>query len=401
MAVMRSVAALKYQQRLALLAIAFLLSGGGAALVFPWLLVLWIVRLIREHHLRWVRSPLDLAVAGFLLLALIAGLRSPMPAIALESWLLTVLSLVIVLQTILDTLHEVPHFVRSLHKAFALGTLCAAIYGLLVLYVQHTDRAQLPALGGNALGFGLMVGVFLTLPLLREVFPWSGISAFAAIVGMAGLIATFSRGALYGLAGGGAVYLWLGRREVPFRVILAVTLGLVLGAVVSLSTPFILKPLAGHLNFHGHVEGTTIMRKAIQFVISKEGNSDRLLIWSADLRVIRSHPWFGVGQGVFPFIIHRFAPEIPYGTPPHNIFLNVAAEVGIPGAVVFLAMPVIAIAWGLKQRNCYRAAQVAVMVGMMASEIRDHILTGFHMFLGFILLLGMLLAPVEHEERTE
>jgi O-antigen ligase len=128
------------------------------------------------------------------------------------------------------------------------------------------------------------------------------------------------------------------------------------------------------------------------------------VIWQTDLRVIRDHPWFGVGLGVFPFIVHRWAVEdpraawIPQGTPPHSLFLDMGAEVGILGAVAFLYIPITGIFWALRRQDLWRNGAIAAMVGMMVAEVRDNILIGFHMALGFILILAMLVAPPKNGE---
>ena len=405
-----SVFSLSSQQRLALLATAFLFPLAGATLTLPWLLALRIFQLARERRLRWMRSPLDVPIAIFLLMAFIAGLLSPLRAVALGSWLLVGLGFAVVLQALLDTLEEKPVFIRSLQKAFTFGTLLAAIYGLIVFYTQHLDRAQLLTLGPNALGFGLMVGIFLSLPLLKEPFPWPLISVLTLMVSSTAVIATFSRAALYGLLAGGLAYLWLGRRKLPLRLVVAAALSLVFGFLLALTTPVILRALAHALNYagfvHGPIEEPSVVRKTLQFLFSAAGNSDRLQIWQIDLRVIRHYPWFGVGLGGFRSIGSEWTVGIPGrefippGTPPHSLYLNLAAEVGIPGALAFLALPFIAIMRALKQREAYRAAQIACMVGILAAEIRDSILMGFHMSLGFILILGMMITSATGAKRA-
>ncbi len=403
----QSGAGLHFQQRLALLATVSLFPLGGAILVAPWVLGLRIWQLISNRRLGWVRSPLDFPMACFLLLALVAGVFSPRPAVALGTWFLGVLLFGVVLQLVLNTLCDAPDFVQSLHKASALGIACAAVYGLRVLYVQHPVRAHFLSIGGtalgdasgNALGFGLMAGIFLTLPLLRDHAPWPPISAFVVALATAGLAATLSRGALYGLAAGAITYFWLEARRLPLRVLVISMSSLALGLTAALSTPLITRPLAVQLASQLHLQAplqeSRLAETALRFLVSKEANRDRLLIWHGGVQVVRSHPWLGIGLGVFPFVVHQTAPEIPPGTPPHSIYLEMAADVGIPGAVAFLAMPIIAIIWALKQRNAYRHGQIAAMVGMMTADFRDHILMMFHMTLGFILILGMLLAPVE------
>jgi len=350
-----------------------------------------------------VRSPFDLPIAAFLLLALVAGLLSPLQEIALGSWLLAGLGFVIMLQAGLDALSEVPGFLRSLHRAFALGTLSAAIYGLIVFLMQHLDRAQLLTLGPQAFGFGLMVGIFLSLPLLEEPFPWPFVALLTLGVSGTAVFATFNRAAFYGLALGGLVYLGLAWRRLPLRSLMGAMFSFVLGLVIAATTPVILGTLAyqlHHVGFvHGSIEGTSVVRKTLQFLFSPAGNSDRFPIWQVDLRVIRRYPWFGLGLGGFLSIGPEWTVGIPggeflpRGTPPHSLYLNLAAEVGIPGALAFLALPVIAIVRALKQKDAYHIAQIACMASMLAAEIRDGILMGFHMSLGFILILGMMISP--------
>ena len=394
---------LRSQQRLALLATAFLFPSAGAVLALPWLLALRVVRLARERRIYWVRSPFDLPIATFLSLALVAGLLSPLREIALGSWLLAGLGFVVMLQAALDALRETPALLRSLHRAFALGTSCAAIYGLVLFVAQHLDRAQLLTLGPQAFGFALMIGIFLSLPLFEEAFPWPLIALLTLVVSGTAVFSTFNRAALYGVAVGGFAYLGLAWRRLPMRSLAIATLGLALGLLVAAITPVISEALAyqlHHVGFvHGSIERTAVVPKTLQFLLSPEGNSDRLPIWQVDLRVIRRYPWFGVGLGGFRSIGPEWTVGIPggqylpQGTPPHSLYLNLAAEVGIPGALAFLALPVIAIAGALRQRDSYYIAEIACMAGMLAAEIRDGILMGFHMSLGFILLLGMMISP--------
>jgi putative inorganic carbon (hco3(-)) transporter len=403
-------AGLVAQERLALLAASFLFPLAGATLTLPWLLGLRIAQFVKARTVRWVRSPIDVPIVGFLTLALVAGLRSPQPYVALGSWVLAILAFIVVLQAVLEMLRNRPEFRLSLHKAFCLGTLCAAIYGLIVLYQQHlervplstsppgygfTGRAQLLTLGPNALGFGLAAGILLSLPLLGEVFPWPMIATATVMVATIGTIATWSRGAFFELVVGGGVYLWLARRALPWRAMLVAFSAVTFGLLVVLNTPLIAHSLAVQLKYkgllHGPVEGMAMAGTALRYLASSGTYRDRLPIWAAALRIIGAHPWFGIGLGVFPLIVHRVATEIIAGTPAHNLFLNVAAEVGIPGAVAFAAMPVTAIIWALKRRDPCGYGEVAAMTGMLIAELRDNILIGYHMFLGFVVMLAMLL----------
>lgn len=391
---------MQFQRQLALLAVAFAFPFGGATLVMPWLLVLGGVQMAAERRWLWARSIVDYPIAAFLTLALLAGFLSPLPKVALASWVLAALAFVPAFQIAVGQLREAPELNVSVHHGFALGTLLAATTGLIVLYLGHTTRAQLPALGAQALGFGLMAGVFLTLPLLRNPSAWRWMAVLT--IGVAGttLIATFNRAALYGLVAGTAAYLLLERRRLPLRLFGLAFVGLLIGSAAALAVPTVRQLLIGHLNEYGlgvsdRISASAVFERAIGFMLSLKAHSDRFLPWSAALQVIRTHPWFGVGLGVYTFVVQQLVPQIPYIMHEHSIFLGMAAEVGIPGALVFVAIPLTAVLWGARHPTPYRSAVLAAMIAMLAAEVRDAILAQFHMLLGFVVVLAMLVTPGE------
>lgn len=63
-------------------------------------------------------------------------------------------------------------------------------------------------------------------------------------------------------------------------------------------------------------------------------------IWAEAGRQIRAHPWVGVGPGNFPVVSHQVGSEAAYADAAHahNVILTVAAEVGIPAALVFIGL---------------------------------------------------------------
>jgi O-antigen ligase len=76
--------------------------------------------------------------------------------------------------------------------------------------------------------------------------------------------------------------------------------------------------------------------------LTGEGNGERVELWKTGLNAVEDHPLTGIGAG-------RFRPAV-YGsesTPQlvidnmgkaHNQLLSMAAEIGIPGALLFIAM---------------------------------------------------------------
>jgi O-antigen ligase len=82
--------------------------------------------------------------------------------------------------------------------------------------------------------------------------------------------------------------------------------------------------------------------------VSSGGGSGRLDLWTVGLRMIEAHPVRGVGSGQFatssvhyllrPGVIER--GDLILSTPKvaHNTYLNVVAELGIVGGVLFAAI---------------------------------------------------------------
>ncbi len=69
---------------------------------------------------------------------------------------------------------------------------------------------------------------------------------------------------------------------------------------------------------------------------SNEGSGQaRLAIWGKALTVIKEHPFWGVGLGNYAFAV---APTSDYRTPiyAHNLYLDIWAELGIVGLLLFL-----------------------------------------------------------------
>ncbi|WP_367138412.1 O-antigen ligase family protein [Saccharothrix sp. HUAS TT1] len=178
----------------------------------------------------------------------------------------------------------------------------------------------------------------------------------ATVVLAAGAAATLSRGG--GLALGAAVAWLLFRRALPLRALVGGVVALVvLGGAVAL--------------FAGPVLDRALREK----VYIAETNVDtRELRWQAAARMVADHPALGVGPGGFragyPAASHN--AEIDEQTPvAHNMYLEVAAELGLPGFALFAALLVLTAATSERVRRAtddplpvvaVQAALIAVVV---------------------------------------
>jgi O-antigen ligase len=72
----------------------------------------------------------------------------------------------------------------------------------------------------------------------------------------------------------------------------------------------------------------------------------RIMVWGITARMIADHPWAGVGAGNFPVRLHEYfdGEDLDFSNvdtnwlQPHNDFLWVFAEKGLPGIVLFVGL---------------------------------------------------------------
>jgi O-antigen ligase len=90
------------------------------------------------------------------------------------------------------------------------------------------------------------------------------------------------------------------------------------------------------------VAGNRPLRERFLTSSTAEGSGDRSALLETGLRALRAHPLAGVGLGRFQ--ARRFAtPDMPrqareHPGKAHNQYLSVAAETGVPGALLFVAL---------------------------------------------------------------
>jgi putative inorganic carbon (hco3(-)) transporter len=166
-----------------------------------------------------------------------------------------------------------------------------------------------------------------TLPLALWLFSVVGPKARALVVVMVGTMATatmysFSRGALVGLAAGIVWEIVVERRHL--RLLAGAAVAAILASVVVLSAN------PGQLQ-------TSLRGKAKVAAHNVEG---RLDAWTVAAELAVQHPALGIGPGNFALAYPEEA-----GRPPgskslgvvHNAYLDVAAELGVGGLLLFVA----------------------------------------------------------------
>lgn len=121
-----------------------------------------------------------------------------------------------------------------------------------------------------------------------------------------------------------------------------------------------------------------IIRNPVEEMVGSISLADRVEIWSRALYAIQDFPLTGCGLGTFSRVVPLFYPlfTISPGTEithAHNIFLQTALDLGLPGLVAYLALLMIAIALCWRQTRTGKNRWTrAVALGLAGGLIALH-----------------------------
>jgi putative inorganic carbon (HCO3(-)) transporter len=270
----------------------------------------------------------------------------------------------------------------------------------------HGTFAQ-PNPYGGFLGLLLPLSYATVVATWREAWPpgrrrhpgrlllW-GLALVATVTMAAGLVMSWSRGALLGAAAGaGLVLLAMGR-----RVWLALAVVVLLATPVVASTPSVVptvlvERLTEALDYIGAPDVT-----AIEVTDANFANLERLAHWRAAWRMFERAPWLGVGTGQYAAVYPTVAVprwEDPLGH-AHNILLNVMAEGGLLALAAYLGLMAAAVWTTWRAARGAHGLQRAVTLGslgMMGHLLAHNMVDNLYvheMYLLIAMLLGMVLA---------
>jgi hypothetical protein len=339
----------------------------------------------------WVRTPVDIPLAGLILVAFLSAFGSQWRDIALPSAILLAFSAIVVLRAVVLAVRHRPSFVPRLLAAWAGGAVVAGLFALGTLHGTADARAQLPHLGPNAFGTILAIGVVLLTGLSLADSRRQRVLVVAALpLVAAGLILTWSRGA------------WLAA-VMGFLVLIAATAAPRLGVrllVLAGGIALVVALVAPQWAFHSG---------RIRESLDTQNRQSRPFIWQVVPRMVADHPILGTGLASFPHIYARYVPTDPENDPPfaHNILLNFAVETGLLGVaalVGFLGAGLVAlIRWHSRQAGEARiisATTLAMLGALLAHQLVDGTLMGVHLTFALFALFGLGIAGDAQAQRA-
>jgi putative inorganic carbon (hco3(-)) transporter len=218
-------------------------------------------------------------------------------------WLIVCSSLVIGLEA-----YEMPR------SAFSSGRLDGRVGG--------TDF-----LDANHLAIFLVASTVMTGVLFMRS-GWKGrlVCLVAGVFSLNAIVLCRSRAAVLGLMAAAGVIL-LGAPS-KYRLKLIVATVVAAAGLLYLSDPRFLERMGAIADHAGAIAQGEEAEDASAMA--------RIYIWRGARKMIADHP-LGVGPGNFNQNIGRYAPQVP-GMSPHSTYFQTAAELGLPGLVLFLVI---------------------------------------------------------------
>ena len=329
-------------------------QSSGLALTFCLMAAGWLAYLVAalfaRRELVFLRTPLNVPIALLLIIALISTLFVSVNRYQSSLEFYKVLSCAMLFWLIANQ-PATPWRRRLYLGALVLAALITSWLGVREYVLVNTpyllramqvaaawlahEHVRQPMLGGNPSYriFGTFFNpnelagfLELVIPLAIAAFlsyrsaAMRIITGFAAVLPIAALLLTASRGGWMSLAGAMLVFALLAGAAFR-RTRLAVAVGvIVFGMIllVSLAAP----PLRARLLSGGGEHSS---------------NMFRYLTWRGAVTMAADHPWLGVGPDAFEFIYPRYAVG-GFTRMAHENYLQITAETGVPGGVAFVWM---------------------------------------------------------------
>lgn len=171
--------------------------------------------------------------------------------------------------------------------------------------------------------------------LIGKQTRWERLFCFGCVfVTLPAIMVAASRGGFIGLMVA-AVFVVL-RSKQRGRNLILVSFGLLVVLVLSPSSPLqrLLHPTASDV----------------------ESTDTRLELWHAGWKMVKAHPIMGVGLGNFKAEVASYAaPGLDLNNIAHNTYVEMAAELGVPGLLMFLAIIVLTfLSLGRSRRRALR-----------------------------------------------
>jgi putative inorganic carbon (HCO3(-)) transporter len=133
---------------------------------------------------------------------------------------------------------------------------------------------------------------------------------------------------------------------------------------------------AGALYLAGYFPSQAALSAGVHTIFGSLGLEERLELWSRAIYASQDFPFTGIGLGAFNEVVDLLYPLFLVGpgkaSHAHNLFLQIAVDLGIPGVIAWLAilLGVLTTAWQLYRfgRQVRQPLAAALGAGFLGSQ---------------------------------
>jgi len=297
-----------------------------------------------------------------------------------------------------DVIARLPARLLTLPEGPEAGVSANQLAGVLAFYLplalgllwHAVHQIFTPAQGPSKRNFG---GWIISLGFL--------VVALAVVAATGGLLAiTQSRSGWIGGAGGLFALLWLGMLRTQQRWVRWVAIGLLFIILIGGGSAAFRMPSESWDRLWGEA---VAMETEFTGRISLSG---RVEIWSRALYAIQDFPFTGCGLGTFRRVVPLLYPLFTISPDndiahAHNIFLQTATDLGLPGLIAYLALLGIAaaVAWRIDAQQ--GLPLLAALIALHIYSLTDALALGSKPGIILWAALGLLAALAQESDLAE
>ncbi len=383
------------------------------------LVVAWALRSLARRRFVIPVTPLTIPLLAMLAAVAASGFQATNLALTLKETLKWVELILVYLFVVaeMSTARQVLTLLLMLLAGAAIEALVGAVQFVLGIGPEFFAIGRFMRAFGTfeqpnpyAGYLGMLIPLAVGLLLSR---PSSKVRNYTVIVGLLAVAAvgmSLSRGAWLGIALALSLMMlfWSRRSRLLLSVGALASTPVAALAFMNLLPSEISSRLATALDYFRFVDVTQEQVTTQNWAVI-----ERVAHWQAALDMIAAHPLFGVGAGNYPVVYEWYAVQgwaEPLGH-AHNFYLNMAAETGIAGALIYIAFILTAliftIAWLVRSGRVvtssraislrfWRGVLLGVLGALVASALHnmfDNLFVhSMNVQLGIILALGQISA---------
>ena len=237
--------------------------------------------------------------------------------------------------------------------------------------------------------FAIIGLIFIVYLLKNKKYLWS-----VVILSLLALIFSGSRAAWLSamipfLA---AIFLLIFKKQKVFRPFVVM--------LIIFALAFPVSSLIMSKSYQGGADSTLAFKRAKSVAdIEELSVKSRIGIWKASLQSILKYPILGVGIGNYPMVLGEEISAGKKGASAHNLYLDVASEMGLLGLIVLalIFFDIFKTCWKKFRENGYALAFLFFFVWILIYNLFDVVLLNDKVLLLFMVVLAMLYSLENHE----